>query len=211
MCIGLMISLLIILKERYNAFGCITSICWQFIVYFTFTDLYLWQLYKVHNIKPNFDDTVLLHSTTGLADIFVLWYMKCWLLFVASVHIQNEYMDWMQMCFRHVLFLPCIKPRSSLFRRQKLSFSLTGTAVPTRNWVLPQRDRATRCVSGNLCQLLHNCRNKLYFPETPSGVYVRHFITSCASAARRVGRGGIMFSTCPCFCACVCTWRAGWK
>ena len=65
------------------------------------------------------------------------------------------------MCFRHVLF-PCIKPRSSLFRRQKLSFFPTGTAVPTRNSVLPQRDRATRCVSGNLCQLLHNCRNKLF-------------------------------------------------
>jgi len=85
--------------------------------------------------------------------------MKCWLLFVDSVHIQNEYMDWIQMCFRHVLFLPF---RSSLFRRQKLSFSPTGTAVATRNSVLPQRDRAKRCVSGNLCQLLHNYRNKLF-------------------------------------------------
>jgi len=40
-----------------------------FILY-RVTDLYLLQLYKVHNIMRNFDDTVLLHSTTGLADIF---------------------------------------------------------------------------------------------------------------------------------------------
>ena len=32
--IGLIISLLVILKERNNAFCCITSICCQFIVYF---------------------------------------------------------------------------------------------------------------------------------------------------------------------------------
>jgi len=52
-----------------------------------------------------------------------------------------------------------------------------------------------------------HCTTWSKLPVPPSGVYFRQFITSCASAARRVGRGGIMFSTCPSFCACVCTWR----